>query len=189
MATAVIAVQNVRFTILYDNSGLIDTESTDQIRCGYRAAVDRCDHRSARNLIDLDAHAECVSHRRGAVIGDIKVQIPVAIDISQRHRHAACVRGQASLSRDLAEAAFAVVQEAARAATDRIDKKIQVPVTIDVGERGSRRVLAFTRHSRGGGNILELPTTEVAIKDVRAIQTAEVEIAQTVTIDISRGDT
>ena len=109
MSVAVIGVQNIRFTVLDDGSRLIDAESADQIRFGHRTAVDRGDHRAARNLVDLDPHAECVSHRRGAVIGDIKVQSAVAIDISQRHRHAACVGKQSGLGRDLAETAFAVV--------------------------------------------------------------------------------
>ena len=109
MATAVIGVQNVGFAVLYNRSRLVDGEPTDQIRCGHRAAIDRCDHRSARDLFDLDPHAESVPHRRGAVIRHIKVQIAVTIDISQRHRHAAGVGGQAGRSGDLAEAAFAVI--------------------------------------------------------------------------------
>src|SRR5437867_2338609 len=144
MSTAVIAVQNVRFTVLYDNSGLIDSESTDQIRCGHRTAIDHRDRRSALNLVDLDPHAECVSHGRGAVIGDIEVQVSVAIYISQRHRHAAGFRAQPGLLGCLVKMASAIVEKAARAAANRIDQQVQVAVAVNIREYGASRGLAFT---------------------------------------------
>src|SRR5205807_8049182 len=125
---------SVRFTVLHNNSRPIDGEPTHQIRLGHRAAVDLGDYRFSLNLVDLDAHAERVPHRRGAVIGDIQIEVPISVDIRQGHRHAARAGAETGLSRDFLEAAMSVVQEATGSAANRVDEQVQVAVAIDVGE-------------------------------------------------------
>src|SRR5690606_4482609 len=66
--------------------------------------------------------------------------------------------------------------------------QIKISVAVDVGESGSGRGLVGARHTGGCRDVLEAPVSEVAVERVGRIEAAEVEIAESVAIDVTRGD-
>src|SRR5690606_3396933 len=62
-------------------------------------------------------------------------------------------------------------------------------VTIDVGERRACRGLVRARHAGLRRDLLEAPSAEVAEKRVRTVEPAEVEIAESVSVDVAGRDT
>ena len=69
-------------------------------------AVLRLEHLSSVDIQHVQAGA---AHRRRAIVGDIEVERPIAVDVRQRHRHAAELADQSRIS-DLLEMALPIVE-------------------------------------------------------------------------------
>jgi hypothetical protein len=129
-----------------------------------------------------------VADGRGPEIGDIKVKITVAIDVGQSHGHGPGVGGHTGGGGKVGETTPAVVLEHSSAAPERVHEEIQVAVAIDIGKGRPGRVLSLAGHTGGMGDVLEAPVAQIAVKRVARIETAEVEIAPAIAIDIPGGD-
>src|ERR1044071_9601012 len=82
--------------------------------------------------------------------------------------------------------ALAIVQEEPHSVAQTRDEQIQFAVAIDISENSAGRILPRAAHSRSGRHIFELPVAQIAIERVVCIQTAKVEIAQAIAVDITR---
>ena len=67
----------------------------------------------------------------GPIVGDVEIEVAVAIHISQCQRSGAESPRQPAIGH-LCEAAFAVIPKAARSPAVGVDQQIQVSVTINV---------------------------------------------------------
>src|SRR5690348_9972482 len=76
----------------------------------------------------------------GAVIGHVKVQMPVPSEIAQSHGGAPKPPDQTGVNR-LGEMAGAVIDETAGAHADAVDQQIEITVAINVGKHRSGREL------------------------------------------------
>ena len=124
----------------------------------------------------------------GLVIGDVQIEVPVAIHVGQRHRHAAGGRAEAGVLRPLGEAAVSVVEEQRDPAAERADEQIEVAVPVDVGEDGARRVAAGHRDAGPGGNVFEVKVAQVAVQGVRALVAGQVDVGEAVAVHVPQRD-
>jgi len=86
------------------------------------------------------------------------------------------------------ESAIAPIEKAGVWPAQRADEQVEFAVAIDVGEDRAARSLVRASHTGARGDIFELAVAEVAVERVRAIKIAEIEIAKTVSIEITGCD-
>src|ERR1044072_2713663 len=82
---------------------------------------------------------------------------------------------------------LSIVQKQVGAAANGIDHEIQIAIAIDVRKRGARTIQIGASNASRRRNVFETPIAQVSIKNIRAVQSAEIDIGQTVSIDIARG--
>ena len=152
-------------------------------------AILRFDHRAAVGLATLDEPAAFgrIVEGVGAVVGDIHVEVAVAIDIGQGHRRGPRVAQEPHLG--LGEIPPAVVAEGAGSPSEAVDEEVEVTVAVEVGEVATRGVLIRTRHPGPGGDVLEVPIPEIPVEDIVALEPAEIHVDAPIAIDIAQGDT
>ena len=142
------------------------------------------DHAIERSLLRrIDVH-----RRAGLVIGDVEIEMPVAIYVGQRHRHAAGGRAEPGLLRPLGEDAVAVVHEERDASGERADEQIEVAVTVDVGEHGTRGMATGQRDAGSGRDVFEVKVAEVAVQGVRALVARQVDVGEAVAVHVAQRD-
>ena len=124
----------------------------------------------------------------GPVVGDVEIEVAVAIHISQCQRSGAESPRQPAIGH-LCEAAFAVIQKRAGAAAQAVHQQIQIAVAVDVGEHAAGRELVRTGDPGPGRDVLEPPIPEVAIEHVVAFKPAEIDVHPAVAIDIAERHT
>ena len=122
----------------------------------------------------------------GAVMGDIHVEVSIAIDIGQGHRGCPGVAEEPHLN--LREMALSVVMEGSRTATEAVDQQVEVSVSVEVGEVATGGILIRTSNTRTGRDVFKTPVAEVAVENVVALKAAEIDIDAPVPIDVAQGD-
>ena len=146
--------------------------------------ADLVDHRIERPLLWwIHVHGGA-----GLVIGDVQIEVPVAIYVGQRHRHAAGGRAEPGVSGPLGEDAVAVVHEERDASAERADEQIEVAVTVDVGEHGARGMATGQRDAGPGRDVFEAGVAQVAVQGVRALVAREVDIGEAVAVHVAQRD-
>ncbi len=135
--------------------------------------------------IDLAAIANIV----GTIIGHVKIERPVAVDIGERERDTAMLTECAGNLADIVEFAMAIVLETEHALPCRGDEQIQETVTIEIGEDGAAIIFIGEDQTGFTCDVFELPVAEIPEKGVRGIETTEENVAQTIVIEITDGDT
>ena len=118
------------------------------------------------------------------VVGDVQVEVAVAVHIGQRHGHAAAGGAEPGLDGTLGEHAVAVVDEQRHSPAERADQEVQVAVAVDVGEHGAGRVAAGHRDAGRRGDVLEAPVAQVAVQGIRALVAGEVDVGAAVSIHV-----
>src|SRR3989442_437965 len=86
------------------------------------------EHLSSVDIQDVQAGA---AHCSRTIVGDIKVERAVAVDVRQRHRHASELADQSRIS-DFLEMASAVVEEEPGASAQRVHQQIEVAIAINI---------------------------------------------------------
>ena len=81
--------------------------------------------------IDIQHVQAGAAHGRRTIVGDIKVERAVAVDVRQRHRRASELANQSRIC-DFLEMALAVVEEEPGASAQRVHQQIKVAVTINI---------------------------------------------------------
>jgi hypothetical protein len=84
--------------------------------------------------------------------------------------------------------AAAIIQKTSRADAKAVNQKIKVAVAVQVNQHGSGRELSGAGHTRCLGNILELPSAQVAEELVRVLRAAEINVAPAVAVHVPQGD-
>src|SRR6266571_5147382 len=122
-----------------------------------------------------------------AIVGNIQVQVPVAIDVGQGSGHGSVLTAEPAVDQ-LGEHAVSVIQEETGAHTNSVDQQVQVAVAIHVRERGAGGKLSGTCHAGTGSNVGEPPSAKIPVEGVVAFQTAEIDITQSVAIHVTERD-
>src|SRR5262249_32795282 len=84
--------------------------------------------------------------------------------------------------------AFAIVQEEAHPCAQSGDQQIEITVAIDIDQDSSGAVLVRAGHTGVRCDIFEFPVSEVSVKNVWIIETAKVNVATPVAINIAQSD-
>src|SRR5438270_823273 len=90
--------------------------------------------------------------------------------------------GEPGLLRPLGEDAVAVVHEERDASAERADEQIEVAVTVDVGEHGTRGMATGQRDAGSGRDVFEVKVAEVAVQGVRALVARQVDVGEAVAV-------
>src|SRR3989442_5492796 len=86
------------------------------------------------------------------------------------------------------EPAIASIKKAGVWTAQRTDDQVQLAVAVDVGKNRAARGLVCASNTSARSDIFELAVSEIAVECVGAIQIAEVQIAQSIAIEITGGD-
>jgi hypothetical protein len=159
-----------------------------QVRGRGRAAVDKRHRRLAVHHLHLEGRRRPVPNRGRPVVRHKQVQVPIAINVRQRHRHAAGSRGHPGFSGDLGETPLAVIEKDAEPVPQRGHQQVQVTIPVQIGKGRPGRVLARAFDSCLARDIDEPPVAEVAVEHVVGVEPAEVEVAPAVAVDVAGGD-
>jgi hypothetical protein len=87
-----------------------------------------------------------------------------------------------------AESSAAFVSKKPGPAADGIHKQIDIAVTVDIRQHATGGVLIRTTDAGLVRDVLEAPLTEIAVKPIRSLQPAQVDVAPSVAIDIPQGN-
>src|SRR5207249_8204095 len=172
-----VAQQHVGFAVFDDLSVFAQRKPPNQIRLRNRSTVDAQYDRLSVDRVPVETGLRVFTDGVRAVIGNIKVQIPVAINVGQGQGHAGLPR----IERwpQFGEMPFAIVEEDVRSSAHRVHDQVQITIAVNVSKRGAGGVQASTAHAGLVSDVLKLPITQIPIKRVRAIQPTEVKINQT----------
>src|SRR5437763_731931 len=92
------------------------------------------------------------------------------------------------LRRDIRELSVAVVAEEDVALPHAGDEQVGVAVVVDVGERGADTRAIADRDAGALGDVCEATAAEIAVQTVLANLVDEVEIEQSVAVDVGNRD-
>ena len=148
----------------------------------------RFNHRTAIRHAALDEPTSLgrVMEGVGTVMGDIHVEVSIAIDVGQGHRRSPGIAEEPHLN--LREMALSVVMEGSRTTTEAVDQQVEVSVSVEVGEVATGGILIRTSNARTGRDIFKTPVTKVAVENVVAFKATEIDIHTAVAIDVAQGD-
>jgi hypothetical protein len=161
-----------------------ESEPLGHGRIARRPAINAGKFRPATAGRELEMRIGLVANSGAAVIGDVNVQISIAVDVRQRHRHAGSAPIHFFSGPKLLEPAFAVIEIKMGSLANRIDDQIEITVSIDVGQHRPGRIQSRTGDTGRGRDVLELPVAEIPVEGIGSIQTAKVEIATSVAINV-----
>ena len=85
--------------------------------------------------------------------------------------------------------AFAIIEKKPGAAANRVDQQIQVAIAVHIREDAPGGKLSGAGHASRVCDVLEFPVAKVSIEFVAAFQTAKVEIASSIAVNIAASDT
>src|SRR6185369_6918528 len=87
--------------------------------------------------------------------------------------------------------AFAVVEKEPRPSPDSIDEQVQIAVAVHVDQHCAGGKLPLTTNPGPGlvSHVLKAPVAQVAVKHIMIFQTAQIDVTETVAIDIAQGKT
>src|SRR5439155_9839639 len=158
LSFAVVQIKNV-WLAQFKHRSIDDPDALGVTSADYRLAVE----------VGNVERAATAQNRGRTVIGDVKVQRPIAINIGQRHGRAAQLGNQPRGGRGIRKMTVAVIQEAGIRPSHRGDQQIQITVSVYVGKDRARGSLIRAGHACFFGDVLELPVAEVFVERVRSV--------------------
>ena len=195
MPGAIVAIERIRFAIfvLVESSphfaqADLKRKTVGQIGLRERPAVNRGDDRLAVLDFEREARVGLVANGHPPVIGNVKVQGAIAINVGHCQGHTCSLGVQHARLRRFSKVPFAIVKEDVRAAADRIDNQIQVTVAVDISERCAGRIQSGTCYASRFSDVLKFPVAQVAIQDVRSVQPTKKQITPSITVHVPRGN-
>jgi len=118
-------------------------------------------------------------------MGDVEVEVAVAVHIGERHRRATEGGREAGPIGCLAELSSTVVLEKADAVVEGGHKQVQIPVLIKVGKDRTGGVLTRAVDPGVRECPFESPVAEIAKEGVGGFKPAEIQITKAVTVDVA----
>ena len=152
---AIVEVETIRFAVLDDFPAETQIETVGKVRSRGRPAVHLDDDRAIVDHLDFEPGGRAVANGGGTIVHHVEIQIAVAVDVRQGHRHAGGGAGHAAGFGDLPEPATAIVLENPGALPQGSHQQIQIAVAIEVGKCRARRVLSWTSQHGLIGDFLE----------------------------------
>ena len=137
---------------------------------------------------DADLHLEPIPECLIPVVRHVQIQVGIAVDIGEGEGHARGGAGESPCHGGIGEVAASIVQETRNATPDGCDEQVQIAVAIEIDQGGSGGIEVRAIDAGLGRNLLEPPLAEVSIESIGTIETAQIEIATTVAIDVTGGD-
>ena len=130
LPTAFVAQKHISFAVFLDLSVFAQLKPPNQIRLRNRSTVDAQYDRLSVDRVPVETGLRVISDGVRAVIGNIKVQIPVAINVGQGQGHAGLPR----IERwpQFGEMPFAIVEEDVRSSAHRVHDQVQITVAVNV---------------------------------------------------------
>ena len=178
-ASSLVAIKDIHFPTLIDH----DATSTDP-----RGSKPRRRNRHRFSVHDPQGRLgpiESIPIGRRAVIGHINFRETVPGDVGRGHGSRPQTPGKTAIGR-LRESAQRVVEKQARAAAQGIHQQVQIAVSIHIHQKAPGGSLTRAIHSGCFRRFLKAPSTAVEVQGIRALQTAQVEVRQSVAIDIAQ---
>ena len=80
-----------------------------------------------------------------------------------------------------------IIEEEEGPAANRVDEQVKVAVAVDIGKSRSGRIGTLASNASPGGDILKLPVTQIAIENIRAVQSAKIKVAPSVSVHVASG--
>ena len=158
MAMPIIVVEDIRFTRLVRSARCIESEAVSHFGIGQADAIYFGEHWTSADPGDGEAGLRLIEEGLGPVIGDIKIEKSVAIDIGECHGGAARLALEPAFQA-FGEMPMAIVEEQAGSAAEGIDQQVEVAVAIDIGQDGTGGNLSRTGDASGSRYIFKLPVS------------------------------
>src|SRR6185436_16635068 len=127
------------------------------------------------------------ANRRRAIIGDVKVEITVAVHIGEGERSGAVLGDEAAVGR-FVKMALAIVEEKASPHASAIDQQVERAVSIDISKYSACGKLIRAGDTCRFGDVFELPGAEVSVKPISILESAQVNVAPAIAINITASD-
>ena len=181
-----VSVKHIRQTVLLDAAPLVEPEPILKSRPLNRHAVHGGNHPAPPDGSEVEVGVWHIHQGRVPVMRDVNVEAPVCVNVRQRQRHAATGRGQAGRLIAYCREAVPVIPEQKRSGVNRVDDKIGVAIPVEIGERGSSRIFTGAIDSVLPCHLLELPVAPVEVQMVGVVQSAQVNIAASIAVNITQ---
>ena len=157
-ALAVVQVEHVRFTE-FDQAALDDFELARPAAGDGVLAVDLADR-------DISAAAK---NRNFAVVGDVEIQVTVAVHVRKSRRVRAGLGEQACRRGDVGEPSAAQIQKKRIRPAERHREQVQQAVAVHVSEHDAFGGLVGGLNAGQRGHVLEAPLAHVAEQAVGSL--------------------